>query len=324
MDSGIHTNFAGGERWGLVAGGLGLVVLLFASCANPVAPSGGPRDQRPPSIAQTTPVRDTINVSTDTEVLRIEFSEYVERSSLPGALSITPTFEQRPQFSWSGRTVEIGFPSPLRDSTTYIFSLGTDLSDAHGVSLENPITVAFSTGPRINRGQIGGLVVSGAQGDVQEGVDVYAYGVSPRAVGPPQPLPERPSYRTQTGEQGRFGFDYMREGRYYVVALRDNNRNRQPDVGEPYAVPPRFALRADSAAGSVPVPWLLTRPDTTAPYLQRVRPVSRQRLRLSFSEPVRLQTRRAEAWAPRDSARGTPVEVQGVFTVPDRDRKSVV
>ena len=153
---------------------------------------------------------------------------------------------------------------------------------------------------------------------------MYAYGVSPRAVGPPQPLPERPSYRTQTGEQGRFGFDYMREGRYYVVALRDNNRNRQPDVGEPYAVPPRFALRADSAAGSVPVPWLLTRPDTTAPYLQRVRPVSRQRLRLSFSEPVRLQTRRAEAWAPRDSARGTPVEVQGVFTVPDRPSTVVV
>ncbi|MFB6272645.1 MAG: Ig-like domain-containing protein, partial [Salinibacter sp.] len=324
MHPGIYANFAEVERGILVAGGGVLIILVLASCANPQSPSGGPRDKTPPSVVQTTPVRDTINVPTSTEALRIEFSEYIERSSLTGALSITPTFEQRPQFSWDGRTVTIEFPSSLRDSTTYIFSFSTDLTDAHGVSLNNPLTVAFSTGPRINRGQIEGTVISGRRGQSQKGVDVYAYALSSSAVGPPQPLPERPSYRTQTGEGGSFGFDYMREGRYYVVVLRDNNRNRQPDAGEPFGVPPRFALRADSAAGAVPVPWLLSRPDTTAPRLQRVRPVSRQRLRLGFSEPVRLQTRRPRAWAPKDSARGTRVEVQGVFTVPTRPSTVVV
>ncbi len=301
----------------LVAGLVVLLIVLVASCANPVAPSGGPRDETPPSVVQTQPVRDTVNVSTSTKALRIEFSEYIERASLPDALSITPTFEERPQFSWSGRTVEVEFPSPLRDSTTYIFSFDATLSDAHGVSLENPLTVAFSTGPKINRGQIKGQVVGG-RGTPKEQVDVYAYALSPNAVGPPQPLPDRPSYRTQTGEEGRFGFKYMREGHYYVVALRDNNRNRRPDAREPAAVPPRMALRADSGATAVPVPWLLARSDTTAPRLQRVRSMSRQRLRLSFSEPVRLRRRAPEAWAPQDSVRGTRVEVQGVYVVPGR------
>jgi hypothetical protein len=300
-----------------------LLVVSVASCANPVAPSGGPRDRTPPSVVRTDPVRDTVNVSTSTEVLRIEFSEYVERTSLPEALSVTPAFEERPQFSWSGRTVEIEFPSPLRDSTTYIFSFDATLSDARGVSLENPLTVAFSTGSKINRGQIRGQVVGG-QGTSKSRVDVYAYALSPTAVGPPQPLPDRPSYRTQTGEEGRFGFEYMREGRYYVVALRDNNRNRRPDAREPAAVPPRVALHADSGAATVPVPWVLARNDTTAPTLQQVRPLSRQRLRLSFSEPVRLRTRAPDAWAPKDSARGTRVEVQGVYVVPDRARAVVV
>lgn len=275
-------------------------------------------------MVRTQPVRDTVNVPTDTETLQIEFSEYIERSSLPQALSVTPTFEQRPQFSWSGRTVEIEFPTTLRDSTTYIFSLDATLSDAHGVSLDDPLTVAFSTGPRINRGQIEGRVVRARQGTPQSRVDVYAYALAPGAVAPPSPLPEQPSYRTQTGEEGRFGFDYMREGPYYVVALRDNNRNRQPDPGEPFAVPPRLSLRADSAAGAVPVPWLLASRDEAPPQLQRVRAVRRARFRLSFSEPVRLRTRAPEAWAPRDSASGTPVDVQGVYAAPNQPTAVVV
>jgi len=323
MRPGICVNLAKGEQRGLPIGLLALTVLLVASCANPRPPSGGPRDQTPPSIVRTQPVRDTVNVATDTEVLRIEFSEYIERSTLAQALSVTPTFEQRPEVSWSGRTAEIEFPAPLRDSTTYIFSLDTNLSDAHGVSLDNPLTVAFSTGARINRGQIQGRVVGAREGTSQQRVDVYAYALSPNVVGV-RPLPDQPSYRTQTGEEGTFNFDYMREGPYYVVALRDNNRNRQPDAGEPYAVPPRLALRADSAAGAVPVPWLLAQSDTTAPQLQQVRPVSRRRFRVSFNEPVRLQTRAAAAWAPRDSARGTRVEVRGVYRALNRPRAVVV
>lgn len=329
---GMSVSGSGGGGWdgGTKNGGrcavgsaFGLLIGLLVSCANPQAPSGGPRDSTPPSVVQTRPVQDTVNVSTDVGALRVEFSEYVERSTLSQALSITPTFEQRPQFSWDGRAVEIQFPSALRDSTTYIFTFGTTLSDARGVSLETPITVAFSTGERINRGQIEGRVVNGPSGTTQQGVDVFAYALPPGASAV-RPLPDAPSYRTQTGEGGRFSFDYMREGPYYVLALRDNNRNRQPDSQEPVAVPPRLSIRADSGAAAVPVPWLLARRDTTAPQLQQVRPVSRQRLRLRFDEPVRLGTRAPTAWAPRDSATGTPVPVRGVYDAPDRPNAIVV
>ncbi|MEF8866070.1 MAG: Ig-like domain-containing protein [Salinibacter sp.] len=306
-----------------VGGAVGLLVLLLVSCANPQAPSGGPRDSTPPSIVHTRPVRDTVNVSTDTEALRIEFSEYVERSTLSQSLSITPTFEQRPQFSWDGQAVDIQFPTPLRDSTTYIFTFDTNLSDVRGVSLENPITVAFSTGRRINRGQIEGRVVNGRRGITQQGVDVFAYARPPDAEAV-RPLPDAPSYRTQTGEGGRFSFDYMREAPYYVVALRDNNRNRQPDPQEPVAVPPRRSLQADSGAAAVPVPWRLARRDTTAPRLQEVRPVSQRRLRVRFDEPVAFGARTPAAWAPRDSATGRAVAVQGVYAAPNRPNAVVV
>lgn len=301
----------------LVGGGL-LLLLTVSSCANPVPPSGGPRDTTPPSVVQTSPERDAVNVSTNTEVVHIEFSEYIERGSLSPALSVTPAFEERPTIGWSGRSVEIELPETLRDSTTYIFTIDTNLSDAHGVSLEEPLVIAFSTGPRINQGQIQGEVVDGRLGQPEGQVDIYAYGVPDAASGPPQPLPDAPSYRTQTGEDGTFAFDYMREQPYYVIALRDNNRNRQPDVLEPYAVPPRTALWADSGATEVPVPWLLTRADTVAPELQRVQALSRARFRVSFNEPVQFGRRAPEEWAPQDTTDDTSIEVQSVYADPDR------
>ena len=296
-----------------------LAAALFLQCANPVAPSGGPRDTTPPSVAASRPVSDTVNVATETQSIQLTFSEYVERSTLPGAVSITPSLEGRIRFDWSGRTVSIELPTTLRDSTTYIVSLGTDLTDAHGVSLEEPITLAFSTGPRINQGELVGRVVTPRRGEAQSGVDVFAY-ASPDTAGrrAPRSLPEQPAYRTQTGDDGRFSFDYLREQRYYVVALRDNNRNRRPDPGEAVAAPPHPALPADSGAAEVPVPWLLTRSDTTGPSLQQANALSRQRLQLRFDEPVRLGTREPEAWALRDSTTGTRVPVTAVYTAPDR------
>ena len=303
---------------GLVLLVLGGIIITLGSCANPVAPSGGPRDETPPSVVETRPVRDTVNVPTETRSVTLTFSEYVERSTLPQALSITPQFDRRIRFDWSGRSVDIELPASLRDSTTYLFTLDTNLSDAHGVSLETPITVAFATGPRINRGEIQGRVVAPAQGTPQPQVDVYAYALPRGATAPPTPLPERPAYRTQTGEDGTFAFEYLRERPYYVVALRDNNRNRRPDPPEPFAVPPRLALQADSSRPAVPVPWLLTRADTLAPRLQRAEPLSRQRLRLSFSEPVRPATQRPRPWALRDSVSGARVPVRAVYRPSDR------
>lgn len=297
---------------------LGLLFVFLASCANPVPPSGGPRDQTPPSIVNTQPVQDTVNVSTDTRTVTLQFSEYVERSTLPQALSVTPQFEGRIRFDWGGRSVELELPTSLRDSTTYLFNLDTNLSDVHGVSLSNPTTVAFSTGPRINRGQIEGRVVEPRTGETQATIDVYAYLLSASATTPPTPLPERPSYRTQTGEDGTFSFEYLREQDYYVVALRDNNRNRRPDPTEPFAVPPRLALQADSSQSEVPVPWLLTKVDTLAPRFQQAQSLSRQRLRLSFNEPIRVATQQPDAWSLRDSVAGARVSVRAAYRSPER------
>lgn len=293
-----------------------LALTLVAGCANPVPPRGGPRDTTPPSLRRSTPEADAVNVPTNTRIIRLEFTEYVERGSFVQALSLTPAFERRLEFDWDGRAVEIALPDTLRDNTTYIVTVDATFSDAHGVSLNEPLSLAFSTGPRINQGKIAGRIVTPSAGAAAPKIDVYAYPVPDTATRAPHPLPERPAYRTQTGEDGAFTFSHMREQDYFVIGVQDANRNRLPDRQESFAAPPRLRIPADSVATEVPVPWLLARVDTVAPSPQRVRSPSNRRLVLQFNEPVRLRHRRTRPWTLRDSMANTRVPIQSVYQAP--------
>ena len=258
------------------------MAMLFAGCANPQPPGGGPRDETPPRVLRSSPEKDAVKV--DARSIRIEFSEYVDRTSLARALSVTPAFDEAVEIDWSGRTVELTFPEALRERTTYIVTLDTELEDTRGVSLDEPIQIAFATGPRINQGRIAGRVVDPEEGKPQPKIDVYAY---PAPDGtPPDSLPDRPAYRTQTSEEGTFSLEYLREQPYYVIALSDGNRNRRPDVLEPFATPPRPVLPGEANSNPVVIPWVLARLDTIPPQVQRVQTRSSRRLTLRFSEPV--------------------------------------
>lgn len=289
--------------------------LLLAACANPVAPSGGPRDTTPPAVVRSDPEDGEVNV--DQESILITFSEHVDRSSLEEAVSMTPALDGNLNIDFGGDEARIHFPESLRENTTYILTLDKNLQDARNVSLDAPITIAFSTGPTINKGQLRGRVVTPETGAGQEDVDIYAYALqdSTEEAPPPDSLPERPAYRTQTDSDGEFHFEYLQEQPYFVIALEDENRNREPDPLEPYAVPPRPALMADSTetdperAGD----WVMTVRDTIPPSPARVQSYSQRRHEVRFDEPVRLAERNPADWQLEDSLNDRPRDVGMVY-----------
>lgn len=285
---------------------------FLGSCANPMPPSGGPVDKEPPTIVASTPGADQVNVEASS--LRIEFSEYVNPQTFPQAFSITPAPEGRMEFRWRGRTVEVNLPEPFRPNTTYIITIDTNLRDANGVALSEPIVFAFSTGPVINRGQLAGQVVDPVSGKGVAGIDVYAYARADSSA--PGTLPERPDYRTQTDTQGRFSFQYLNEQPYFVVAVQDQNRNRIPDPTEPRGVPPVPVIVADTSTSKPIHRWVLAAADTTPPVVQRARPLSNRRLEIRFNEPVSVASADPELWVVEDSVRNVTVPVQSVYALP--------
>lgn len=296
---------------------LAACAVLLASCATPIPPSGGPRDETPPEVLEAIPAAGAVNV--DRETMRITFSEYVDEPSFARAFSITPSFAEEPEFVWSGHTVEIRFPEPLRDNTTYVVNLDTELSDVRGVDLAGPLTLAFSTGPTINAGTIAGRVLSAAGGQPVPGVDVFAYAFEDSTV--LQNLPARPTYRTQTDQSGAFRFEYLTEQPYFVAALRDQNRSLAPDAQEPFAPPPVSTIPADSTPVDVGLPWVLTAVDTLRPEPTRVTSLSQTRHRLRFSEPVQFERRDADRWALVDSSTAERLPIESLYLLPSEPRE---
>lgn len=284
-----------------------LLLLALAGCATPIAPTGGPTDTTPPTLVASSPADGATRVTERT--LTLSFSERLAANAA-SAVTVTPPTETPPLVSVNARELRITLPE-LRDSTTYVVTVGTALADQRNVALRAPITVAFATGDAIDRGRIAGAVRQPQTGAGLGGLAVWAYALAD-SLAAVDPGAVAPDYRTETATDGTFTLEYLRPGPFFVLAVEDRNRNGRVDPGERFAAPPRPRLvaRADSSApdSSAPDPadFFVTSLDATPPAAQRLRAISDRRLAVRFDEPVRLLDAAAfaAAVAVTDSATG--------------------
>jgi len=288
-----------------------VILLLICGCADPRPPTGGPRDEVPPAIVSTEPPNETVNVSPDQ--IKISFSEYVNEGSFVRALSIVPTPMGRLRFRWRGKSVTVRLPEQLRDSTTYVVTLNDEFRDWHGVRLKRPLSFAFSTGPVIDQGHIRGRIIDHQKGIPVAGLMVLAYPAY-------SSLDQTPSYQTQTDTDGQFEFSYVRESDFFVIGLRDLNRNLKPDPLEWYAVPHSPAIAALQDTTIATLDWIYTNLDTLRPQIERVRVTTNQRLDLRFDENISLLTLSGDSWTLTDSLNNTPVQVHSSYQLASNPR----
>ena len=287
--------------------------IAFLGCAVPIPPSGGPEDSTPAILLGSTPANASVNV--DAEKIVFRFNERLDERSVPAALSIFPEFEQPADIRYKGDAVEIRFPAPLRDNTTYIVSLDTRLRDAHGVALQSPISVAFGTGNTLNTGRLTGSVLGALRGSPAGSVDIFLYATNgSRSI---DPTVESPDYRTQTSDVGAFSLNNIREQEYFVLGLMDQNQNHLLDISEPYAVGVQAIAVWDSVSAEMPSPLFLVSADTTAPEFRQARAEFSDEISIRFSEPVDVLSTNADFWALSDSTSGASYDVLATFAGAD-------
>jgi hypothetical protein len=260
---------------------LGIVALVFLSCAGQVQPTGGPADTLPPMIVRTSP--DTNAVRVETDRIELEFSEYVERRSLEESIFISPYLGDL-EFDWSGRDVTIRFSEKLRKNTTYVVNIGTDVVDIRARNrMGSAYTLAFATGDSIDRGRVGGRVFDAKP----EGVMVFAYTLAGMNADTLNPARLRPDYITQTGTNGVFALSNLAYGTYRLIAVRDEYRNLLYDkevdqfgVGREDVTIDQRHPRFDD------VRFRISREDTTCPFVTGAAAVNRRQIEVRFNEPL--------------------------------------
>src|SRR5258706_6828173 len=107
---------------------LALVVIGFfvaamgGGCANPIAPSSGPRDSLPPLLISVTPKDSSENFNA--KRVTFSFNEFVQVDNVHDNLIVSPVPKMEPVVESKLRTVTIKIKDTLEENTTYSYNFG--------------------------------------------------------------------------------------------------------------------------------------------------------------------------------------------------------
>lgn len=208
-----------------------VLLLIVGSCANPVAPTGGPKDETPPVFLGSDPVNRSRNFHSDR--IRMSFDEFVVLKDLNKQLLISPPMKNKPEIRTKGKGVQVKMnpEEQLQENTTYTIYFGDAIVDLHESNPLSNFQYVFSTGPEIDSLSIRGKVVSADYLLPEEGVFVCLY-INNNDTIPLDSLPQtvRPYYVAKTNKDGLFEINNIRKDNYLIFAVRDANANYINDM----------------------------------------------------------------------------------------------
>jgi len=207
-----------------LAGVIALFIMLLGSCAKIVAPTGGPKDETPPKIAEIKPAN--YSTSFESDEINIKFDEFIQLKDINNNLIISPPVDEKPEIMVKGKTLNIKMKSWLKDSTTYNIYFGNSVQDFNeGNPIEN-FQYVFSTGSYIDSLSVEGQVIDAFTLLPQEGIFVMLYDIYEDSV----PLKSIPRYVSKTNKDGFFKINNIRDNHYKVFCTNDLNKNFKYDM----------------------------------------------------------------------------------------------
>ena len=290
-------------------------VIMLLGCANQQLPEGGPVDMTAPVIISIYPDSNKLNFNDNK--LKIEFDRYVEERTFEESIFISP-YVGILEFDWSGTEVEITFSEKLRRNTTYVVNIGTDVLDKYRgrMRMAKAYTLAFSTGPDIDRGGIEGLVFPMKKSDAAAGVMIFAYQLDVLNSDTLNPVTAKPDFITQTGKSGDFFLHHIPFGSYRIFAIRDEYRNLVYDreVDE-YGVPSSTIHISQSDTLAAGILMQLAKEDTSGPRLVKASARDRNHVIAEFSESLYPSSITLTSFIVADTVDRKPLELIAVYPI---------
>jgi hypothetical protein len=195
------------------------LLLILASCANQVAPTGGEKDRTPPEPDKFIPENYSVNFpKTD---IRISFNEYIQLKDVGTQLVVSPPLKYTPETKVRSKTLIIHMDDTLLENTTYTLNFGNAIADiTEANSMEN-FQYVFSTGNQIDSLSISGKVENAFDSKTAKGINVMLY----KSTDDSLPYKQLPNYFSKTDSIGQFKINNVSAGEYKIFALKDTNSN---------------------------------------------------------------------------------------------------
>lgn len=267
----------------LIAVGLLLTAILAQRCANAVAPTGGPKDERPPVVVEAKPENHSTNFNG--KRIEITFDEFITLDNANQNVLISPPLSEKPDIKLKNKTVVIKFKEDLVPNTTYTINFGSAIKDFHEGNAFKDYVFSFSTGNHIDTLALVGKVLNASDKKPIENAYVSLYAAD-RDNLDSLPMTTVPNYITKTDKEGHFHIAGLADKSYLVFALKDVNSNLYFDQpNEEVAFLDRLVSPTDTTLQNLTL-YLFSETDSTQMLLEK-KLVEEGLLRFVFRHPAK-------------------------------------
>ena len=195
-------------------------VFFLIGCAQQGAPTGGPEDEDPPVVLETSPENYSKNFRE--KKIQITFDEFINMANFTQELVVSPPMEEKPIIKMRNKTLIIEFEEDLKEDVTYTFNFGEGISDLNEGNVLLNYEFVFSTGDFLDSLSIKGALKNAFDlSSPEPPIFVMLY----TELADSLPLKEIPYYVGRTDKEGNFAVNNLKKGVYKMFVLKDGNNN---------------------------------------------------------------------------------------------------
>ena len=212
-------------------------------CGQVVAPTGGPKDEKPPKLILE---ESTENYQTNftNRSFQLTFDEWISVNNPQKQIVVTPPVQYGFSTALKKRTLIFEFDEKeeLRVPATYIINFGESVKDLTEGNKPEKLRFVFSTGPFIDSLSVKVEVTEAKTGKPLPDIKVMLYDQIVDSL----VYVDRPFYYGITDKKGKLTLENLRADTFMLVGLEDLNLNFQLDDGEGFAFADTSILIKDS------------------------------------------------------------------------------
>jgi len=222
----------------------------MVSCANRAeGPTGGPRDSIPPVMVRSVPLEAAVNYRK--KEIQVFFNENITVEKISENVFFSPPQKTQPTIRGVGRMLSVELQDELLENTTYSLFFGNAIVDLNEKNPFKNFSFSFSTGAEIDTLQASGMLINAETLEPLQGI----------IVGLHQNLTDSALFKdvfvraTKTDEDGKFTIRNIREGKYRLFALNDQNRDYLYQTGEGVAFGDTLVIPTVSVSQKTDTLW---------------------------------------------------------------------
>lgn len=195
-----------------------IAVFFLYSCANVVAPTGGPKDLSPPQLLEVTPTNRIKNF--DRLDVTFIFDELIQINDKKN-IFFSPYSKDALKLDVNKNKLKVSFEKELIANTTYYMGLDEVIKDVNEGNIVKDLDYLFSTGSTIDTLTISGFVADAKTSKPIEGVWVGLYKNDMDSL----MYKQTPIYVVRSSKTGEFSFSNLAKDSFYIYAIEDLDKN---------------------------------------------------------------------------------------------------